>query len=662
MFRSRQVQNVTLKTEATENRPASPASQSQQIRGWLEGGSAVLDLQGRILRSSPPLTAWFETPGKKLESQSFCEVLSGLCGSWKPQLQKAWESPADFSSIELRLPALGAEPSQWFSLEFARGPENCFARFNSILAPLAEIEESGWDDRWLSDAARREILARFLRAEARLEALTRRWPCVILSQRPDFSVQSASPNIEELTGISAADWQNRPNQFWEIVHEADATELQRQFKHCAETGQVSTSTYRIRHGKTGRVAYILEHREPVRTRNGLAIGFEVLWLDVTRQTVAERRLSAVDWKNTLAVVTLGMAHDFTNMIAGIHSLSESYLSQLTLSHPFYDGLSLIKKTSLQASQLVRRIINLHVGKVGESNYHDLNAVVSDLVDLCRKALSKQIQLSIELEPGTLPVYMDAVEFRQVLLNLLLNAADAMPKGGLLTVRTSKHATMPEVKNLRGVPPRLPCVCLTIEDTGVGISERHLGSVFDPFFTTKSKGSGLGLYNARLTVEKHHGAISVSSKERIGTMFQIWLPEADFSETQKAEASGPRVQRCLLLWGPPGDLRDRTAEQLRGRNYGVVIASSSDPVSDLLNSGDYRFDGAVMLVERNDPEALAFAAELRDGPKKPKLALRLAGCAQDELDDRVLKSADLILNLDLSEAEMFDKLQSLFDSK
>ena len=105
--------------------------------------------------------------------------------------------------------------------------------------------------------------------------------------------------------------------------------MQQQCKHAAQTGQAVTNTYRIRHALTGRVAYILEGRQPAISRNGLLLGFEVVWLDVTRQTIAERRLSTAAWKETLAVLTLGMAHDFTNVIAGIHSLSEPFLEQAT---------------------------------------------------------------------------------------------------------------------------------------------------------------------------------------------------------------------------------------------------------------------------------------------------------------------------------------------
>jgi len=493
--------------------------------------------------------------------------------------------------------------------------------------------------------------------------MTRRWPCVILSQRPDFVVEFASPNIEELTGVSPEGWAGRPQLFWQLVHEADAAELQRQFKQAAQTGKAVTNTYRIRHALTGRVAYILEGRQPAMSRNGLLLGYEVVWLDVTRQTIAERRLSAAAWKETLAVLTLGMAHDFTNIIAGIHSLSEQFLEQAPEGHPFHEGLGLIKKSSLQASQLVQRMVNLHLGQIGEHNYHNLNDITTDLVELIRKTLPRRIQVDADLAAVPLPVHLDVVEFRQVVINLLLNSADAMPKGGLLTLSTSRHETWPEVENLKGAAPRPPCVCLTIEDTGCGINQRHLAFIFDPFFTTKAKGSGLGLYNARLAVEKQHGAISVKSTEGVGTTFQIWLPEADLSEPQPASVSqSASSRRSLLLLGQIGEMLDKTAELLRSHNFHVVTAAASESLRDLLQSSDYQFAGVLLFAQPNDSGLTSLLSDVRQQNNGIKVALKLAGCNQDDLDTRFLSKIDLVLASDLDEADFVARVRDFFNPR
>src|SRR6185436_19113572 len=173
--------------------------------------------------------------------------------------------------------------------------------------------------------------------ESQLQAMTECWPGVIFSQRADFSFRFASPKLEALTGVSIIDWQTKPHLFWHVVHEADAEELRHQLRLAKETRQPITLTYRIRNANSGRVAYVMEHRQLSISRGGLLLGYEGVWLDVTRQTIAERRLSSAAWKETLSVLTMGLAHDFGNVMAGIHALSESFLMEAEPAHPFREG-------------------------------------------------------------------------------------------------------------------------------------------------------------------------------------------------------------------------------------------------------------------------------------------------------------------------------------
>ncbi|HEX3799031.1 MAG TPA: ATP-binding protein [Verrucomicrobiae bacterium] len=657
-----------MPTNFQPSRPASdgpataPPSEPFIPHSWLEGGLAILDAAGRVTEVNESLLNWLEQPSTALVGRSFWEILINVVPQWQEPLATITQGKSPFARLSLKLGG-DAQSAQWFMLESARSADSSFVRLNSTLPPLSELEEAIWDEHLHSESARRDMFVRLLRAEAQLDRLMRRWPCVIFSQRPDFSLEFVSPNIEELTGISAENWSSQPRRFWELVHEMDAGELQQQFKRAAQTGADSTSTYRIRHALTGRVTYVLEHRQPAITQNGLLLGYEVAWLDVTRQTIAEKRLSTAAWKETLAVLTLGMAHDFRNIMAGIHSLSESFLTQINEQHPFEEGLSLIKKSSMQASQLVQRMINLHLGQTGERNYHDLNEIAKDLLELLSKILPRRIRVGTELATESLPVYVDLVELRQVVINLLLNAADAMPQGGSLTLRTSRHETMPALTNMKGVIPRTPSVCLTIQDTGCGIKERHLASIFDPFFTTKSKGSGLGLYNAGIAVEKHQGAISVESKEGVGTTFHIWLPQTDFSEPDSMASSPDAkriVRRSLLLLGQSGELLDKTAEFLRSHNYHIVVATAPESLPELLQSSDYQFAGVMLLVEPNDRALDALLAEVRQQKEELKVVLKLAGCSQDDLNTQVLQKVNLVLSPDLSEADLLAKLERLLN--
>jgi PAS domain S-box-containing protein len=629
-----------------------------KLGGWLEGGAAVLDHAGRVEDANEELSSWLELTPAQVVGLPFWEALGTAEPLWLEPLAKF--RAADEQFARLSLPASGASAaSHWFSLEIARSRSGSYVRLNSALPPLSELQEAAWDEHLGGGSAQREMYLRLVRAEAQLEGLLRRSPCVLISQRPDFSLDFASPNIQELTGVSPADWSGQSRRFWELVHESDAGELRLQIRRAVETGADVASNYRIRHALTGRVAHILEHRHPVRSRGGLLLGYEVMWQDTTRRTVAEKRLSAAAWKETLAVLTLGMAHDFRNIMAGIHSLSESYLAQVEAESPFREGLSLIKQNSLQASELIQRMISLHLGQAGERNYHDLNEIASDLAGLMSRIVKRRIKVAAELAPGQLPVHVDLVELRQVVINLMLNAADAMSDGGNLTLHTSRHETLPPLLHMKGVAPRLPCVCLAIQDTGAGIKERHLASIFDPFFTTKAKGSGLGLYNAQIGVEKHQGAISVESEEGMGTSFKIWLPQADFSESsQNPAAAGQQARLTLLLLGQTGELIDQTAEFLRVNNYHVVLATAAGSIEELLHSEDYVFSGAIVLIEPNDNSLASFLTEVRRQNANLKIALKLAGRNQDDLGSQLLDGVDLVLNSDLAESDTLSKLQSM----
>jgi PAS domain S-box-containing protein len=629
-------------------------------RCWLDGGMAILDSLRQIVAVNQSLAQWLGASAGSLRGREFVEILSTRFPEWEGPLQEMWQNSAPFAQRHLSTGSV--ESKQWFSLELAGNETGYFVRLNSVLPPLQELAETAWDEHLRSESARRHMFVRLMRAEAQLDNLVHRWPGVIFSQRADFTFQFVSPRIEELTGVPVEAWGRQPQKFWQVVHEADVDELKRQIKRAACASQGVTSTYRIRHTQTGQVFYLMEHRQGVLSNNGLLLGYEGVWLDVTRQTIAEKRLSTAAWKETLGMLTMGLAHDFSNIMAGIHSLSESFLAQVDAQHPFHEGLTLIRQHSLQANQLVQRITQLHHGKTGERNYYDLNEIVKDAVDLARKILPRRVTVSTELETMALPLYVDVVEFRQVILNLTLNAADAMPQGGKLAFRTSLQRQLPELAHMEGAMPRLPSVRLAVQDTGCGIPARHLASIFDPFFTTKAmnKGSGLGLYNARLFVEKHHGGISVDSVEAVGTTFAIWLPQADFTEGERVQVSATGQRRSLLLVGQDGEVLDSTAEFLRMHGYHVVTVHTGEQATESLRSPEYQFVGLYLLVEAGNRELSSLIPDLRRHRPCLKTVLQIVGCNQDELDSHALARSDLILTSGLPEKEILHRLKVLFD--
>jgi CheY-like chemotaxis protein len=236
---------------------------------------------------------------------------------------------------------------------------------------------------------------------------------------------------------------------------------------------------------------------------------------------------------------------------------------------------------------------------------DLNEVVSNLTKMLGRLLGEDIALEVLPAPGEAVVRADAAMMEQVLLNLAVNARDAMPRGGRLTVRLSRETVAPPPTP--GKAPRAagPFVCLTVTDTGCGIAPEILPRIFEPFFTTKEvgKGTGLGLATVYGIVQQHEGWIEVESQLGRGTTFRIYLPEADGAAERQA-----------------GDVPARAA----GRGRETILVVEDEPavrelVRDLLSQHGYR-----VLEAENGPRALEVWRE-----HKARIALLLTDVVMPE---------------------------------
>ena len=412
--------------------PIAPPSVSAAAT-WLDGSLAVLNKSGEVVSLNDSLAIWFDATPGELTSQSLAKLLGHRDAEWEPSVRDFLAQSVQFDRLEL--PSQRA--AQRLAMEICRHADSQFVRLESVLPPARELEElfpaAGWERLAVNDTFQRVI-----RAEAQLENLSYRWPGIIFSQRPDFTFAFVSPKIEELTGISAQEWRRNSKHFWQVVHESDVEPLMARLRNGVRSPGDMTGMFRIRHAETGRVTYLWEHRQPVRSSNGLLLSYEGIWLDITRQTIAERRLLNMSWKENLGTLTMGLAHDFCNIMTGIISLSETYEASLEENSSLRDGLNLIRSTAMQAGQLSNRLRQLHQGSPGEKNYHDLNEIVASLADVLQKVLPRRARVQTEIAAKQLPIYTDAFELRQVIVNLALNAVDAMPNGGNLVFRTSFH--------------------------------------------------------------------------------------------------------------------------------------------------------------------------------------------------------------------------------
>jgi signal transduction histidine kinase len=223
-----------------------------------------------------------------------------------------------------------------------------------------------------------------------------------------------------------------------------------------------------------------------------------------------------------------VAHDFNNLLTVINGYGDLMLSELPEGDPLREPVEEIRKAGGRAAALTRQLLVFSRQQTVEPTRFDLNAGVNESANMLRRLLGEDIELVTELDPSLGTVMIDPGQFHQVLMNLVVNARDAMPGGGTLTIQTANAevdktcaARYPEI-----TPG--PFVMLAVSDTGVGIERDIQGRIFDPFFTTKGegKGTGLGLSTVYGIVRQCGGAISVSSEPGQGAAFQIYLPRID----------------------------------------------------------------------------------------------------------------------------------------
>jgi hypothetical protein len=220
--------------------------------------------------------------------------------------------------------------------------------------------------------------------------------------------------------------------------------------------------------------------------------------------------------------------------------------------------------------------------------------------------------------------------------------------------------MPPLQNVQGTIPRVPAVCIEVKDTGSGIAPEHLSHIFDPFFTTKplNKGSGLGLYNARLFVEKHAGAISVDSVENEGTTFRVWLPKANFTESERFQAELVLGRKTLLVVETPGKNLEATAQCLRENGFYVATAGSERTAVELLHSPDYHFDAVMAVVNGHNRLSPRLFNEIGRLKLPIKKIVQIHGSNEDEYDKALLEKADMVIGSDIPAGEIAGKLREV----
>ncbi len=275
----------------------------------------------------------------------------------------------------------------------------------------------------------------------------------------------------------------------------------------------------------------------------------------------------------------GVAHDFNNLLTAIRGYTDLLLMELDDGFPLRREVEEIQKAADRAADLTHQLLAFSRKQVLQPKVLDLNAVVSNVDKMVRRLIGEDIDLITVLRPGLGMVKVDPGQIEQVIMNLAVNARDAMPAGGMITIETANVDLSAEYAALHTAVQPGPHVMLTVTDTGTGMDDGTKQRLFEPFFTTKEmgKGTGLGLSTVYGIIKQSSGSIWVYSERGKGTSFKIYFPRHDGAEAAQRPASrprsAPRGKETILLVEDEMVVRMLAAEIMRKSGYNVIEAAN-----------------------------------------------------------------------------------------
>ena len=331
-----------------------------------------------------------------------------------------------------------------------------------------------------------------------------------------------NPAFTKMTGYTAAEVIGRTPRFLQGPR-TDRKVLDR-LKACLKSGEVFNGrSYNYR--KDGSEFFNEWHIEPIYSPTGMITHFLAIQRDITERMLMEKTMMQTQKMESMWLMAGGIAHDFNNILSVVQGYGVMAMGKLNPDQPGYRELKSIIAASDKGADLTRRLLRFSRQEENVFRKLNLNILVADTVMLLGRLFPKNIGIKSNLDPAQPEIEADAGQIEQILINSAINARDAMPEGGALTISTLR-LTLDKARLLNGqeIKPG-DYVRMDVSDTGQGMSEETKTRLFQPFFTTKEigKGTGLGLSIMRSVLTQHRGAVEVKSEFGAGTTFSFFLP-------------------------------------------------------------------------------------------------------------------------------------------
>ena len=372
------------------------------------------------------------------------------------------------------------------------------------------------------------LFLRTKQQEARFRQCMSHLPGSHFAQDVDFRFLQLHSSIRELLGAAAVQELQAGRSWLDWVHPNDRIELEKNHRQCREISVPVGCRFRLLPPGEDRVLHLMELRIPVRGLDQELVGYEGLWLDITREALAERRLQQAAWKESLAELSGSLSHDLNNFLTGIGNLIELVFDSVTVDQKYEEHIDIILDSVKQAKELNQSIVTLNREESGEVGLFDLSKLIREQESLIKILLPKDCRFVVDCPEEILPVRLNGVAVRRILINLATNSRDALKEQGEVNLSLRKVDLGTYDRHdlfSSNCPKRGLAAEVSFRDNGCGIDPTHLRRIFGPYFSTKdrSSGSGLGLFIVTQFARENGFDYGVRSSVGVGTEIFLLIP-------------------------------------------------------------------------------------------------------------------------------------------
>lgn len=395
--------------------------------------------------------------------------------------------------------------------------------------------------------------------------------------------------------------------------------------------------------------------------------------DITEQKNLELQFSQSQKMQAVGQLAGGVAHDFNNLLTAITGFCDLLLVKHGPGDQSFSDIIQIKQNANRAANLVRQLLAFSRQQTLRPKVIIMTDVVAELSNLLRRLIGSNIELNMNHGRNIAPVLVDQGQLEQVIINLCVNARDAMPDGGKLEIKTrniSEEDSLKVIKKYK-VVPKGEYVMLEVIDTGTGIAEEHLNKVFEPFFSTKDvgKGTGLGLSTVYGIIKQTNGFVFPESELGVGTSFKIYLPRhvqtAEDAAEAAAEAAAEEKAKDLtgsstiLLVEDEDAVRMFASRALKNKGYTVYEADSGVSALQVIEQEDIHLDLLISDVMMPQMDGPTLVRKIRETDKELKVIF-ISGYAEDALDDNIMDKDFNFLSKPFSLKQLAEQVKEVLE--